>query len=515
MPTRSTGCATCRRRKIRCDEARPVCNRCATHGVPCPGYRSEKAGGIEFKDQTDLTVQRANDQYRTKSSTPPRRPWGSPSHSTFDTRLNSPERDGWALACTVPQTFTSPSMNRSQLMDTFMALYLPRDMTNGNFTYMRILGELKSTQPALQESLDALTMVQIGSVHKSEVLLKQSTRSYAKAVGSLAKAIVQPDSLYNDEILAAVTILSTCEFFQEIAQHGDGWGKHVLGVQQILAIRGPQTLNTNLAFTLFHNSRNAALCHALIFRKAPFFAREDWLKVSREGLNIDNATAFVDVAVKIPGLLEECDNMSRTGFNVQDVDDLLAASSLLEVQMLGWLNSWHTSLGKTPYNLVAIDDFKRFTSLCPDRTFKTGLRFPTFLIAYLQTLYWVCMFHLRKNTQDLQYVRLGLQPRTEIENLVGESELMSYVTSLCQSIPFFVEPQSSSTGSIGIFMPLRVAMMYSREHWMLDILRWCANVRDNVFVNGLFPPNAGERMTFNDWAATARARAPPLTDEQL
>ncbi|RMZ78692.1 hypothetical protein DV737_g3731, partial [Chaetothyriales sp. CBS 132003] len=34
----STGCATCRKRKIKCDEARPGCRRCAQIRKPCPGY---------------------------------------------------------------------------------------------------------------------------------------------------------------------------------------------------------------------------------------------------------------------------------------------------------------------------------------------------------------------------------------------------------------------------------------------------------------------------------------------
>src|ERR1700761_7032146 len=66
MPIRSSGCATCRKRKIRCDEGRPGCGRCKTHGVPCPGYRTDKPGGIEFKDQTKITVKKANEQYKTK-----------------------------------------------------------------------------------------------------------------------------------------------------------------------------------------------------------------------------------------------------------------------------------------------------------------------------------------------------------------------------------------------------------------------------------------------------------------
>lgn len=40
MPDRRvrTGCATCRRRRVKCDEARPICNRCRNANFQCEGY---------------------------------------------------------------------------------------------------------------------------------------------------------------------------------------------------------------------------------------------------------------------------------------------------------------------------------------------------------------------------------------------------------------------------------------------------------------------------------------------
>jgi hypothetical protein len=58
MPTRSNGCFLCRKRKIRCDEQRPGCGRCATHGVPCPGYRQPAPGEVIFRDETREVVLR-------------------------------------------------------------------------------------------------------------------------------------------------------------------------------------------------------------------------------------------------------------------------------------------------------------------------------------------------------------------------------------------------------------------------------------------------------------------------
>ncbi|KAI9928958.1 hypothetical protein ASPWEDRAFT_37129 [Aspergillus wentii DTO 134E9] len=50
-----TGCLTCRRRRLKCDETKPGCNNCRRVNLPCEGY----AQRITFKDQTNFIVERA------------------------------------------------------------------------------------------------------------------------------------------------------------------------------------------------------------------------------------------------------------------------------------------------------------------------------------------------------------------------------------------------------------------------------------------------------------------------
>lgn len=47
----STGCLTCRKRRVKCDEARPNCAKCTTRGVACEGY-GKKPVNIRFKTQS-------------------------------------------------------------------------------------------------------------------------------------------------------------------------------------------------------------------------------------------------------------------------------------------------------------------------------------------------------------------------------------------------------------------------------------------------------------------------------
>ncbi|OJJ51696.1 hypothetical protein ASPZODRAFT_12510 [Penicilliopsis zonata CBS 506.65] len=58
-----TGCLTCRRRRLRCDEAKPSCNNCKRTNLECEGY----AQRIAFRDQTSLVVQRAQSKSSKKA----------------------------------------------------------------------------------------------------------------------------------------------------------------------------------------------------------------------------------------------------------------------------------------------------------------------------------------------------------------------------------------------------------------------------------------------------------------
>lgn len=545
MPIRSSGCATCRKRKIRCDEGRPGCRRCATHGVPCPGYRTDKPGGIEFKDQTKITVKKANEQYKTKTSTftaswKNDRVTASPSRSSSDssdgasstssstgTGLTTPgsavastrisrvdegltEKQSLVLTkstppqkgCKVisPIPLLSPTMERARLYNEFVTTYLPitrGGAQNGHFSFFQTIVLKQSDEPALQHGLDALSLVQVGSLYKNQPLLKQAVLQYGKALSSLHRSISKGSFLYDDDVLAAVSVMATCELYGEIQNMGEGWGKHVAGANQLVAARGPDSIRSDLALLLYSNMRHGSLLHALIHRKAPFMATPEWRRVAFRVPKsaLDSSTLFYDTAIQIPGLLERHDALDLDlPTALEDIDKLLFDSSRLETEMRNWFIEWQAQ-SVLDHRILCehkpIEEFTVFLSLCQDRTFDHAYWFPDFLIAYLHSLYWLVMHYLRTNTQALHKHRHELlhdwYPSEDI--VVRENELLGYVLNLCKCIPFFGEPISSSTGSVGIFLPMRCAAMYFTQHGHWQWLKWVGNVRSSVFVKGLAPPN--------------------------
>lgn len=54
----SKGCAECRSRKIRCDQARPACSQCTKASRACSGYRDQLS--LMFRDESQQVVRKAN-----------------------------------------------------------------------------------------------------------------------------------------------------------------------------------------------------------------------------------------------------------------------------------------------------------------------------------------------------------------------------------------------------------------------------------------------------------------------
>ncbi|KAK4972136.1 hypothetical protein LTR42_006642 [Elasticomyces elasticus] len=510
MPLRSSGCFTCRKRKIRCDETRPHCKRCGTHGVPCPGYRTDKAGGIEFKDQTTDTVKRATDFYRAKDTAIVRKPpalqvtsvtsWSTPTSgsSPADSLLGEDFLRGYFNNMSSLSNISSPGINRSQLYSSFMGsllmsitttmsetfadgyahrstdVYLPRNLSDlDHFSFFHTLVDLPVQQPALVEALDALSLVAVGSMNQDRVVLNQSVRKYGNALSSLGKALARPETAGSDDTLAAATVLASCALYDEIGKQEDAWGKHVIGGQQLIATRGPETLKSKLALLLFSNTRHGALIWALIERKAPYMARPDWRALAFEAPIVDNSTMFYDSAIQIPGLLQRFDQLGEVvALSPENIDELLRDCDDIEHNLREWFLDWKIQFalqGSDLYQERSIDEFPTFVSRVTDRTFETAFMFDQFPIAYLTSVYWLSMYYLRFNIQSLHKVRHDLDRSwfPDSASAVEEEELSTWILNLCRCIPFFCEPISSSTGHVGMFLPLSTAAGYfiQRARW--------------------------------------------------
>lgn len=513
MPPRSTGCFQCRKRKIRCDEGRPGCERCAKHGVPCPGYRREK-GGLEFEDQTLLTARKAKQSYGQRTALVLNKSSNASSlrstPETFTKDINSTsfqDCDPYAFqtwSTTVPiKMLISPAANQAQLYDKWLAIYTPQvtGMQGMHFDYLREAIKLAEREPALRAGLDTLALVQVGHAAKDERLLAAAVPSYGKALAGLACAVSKATSVRDNTVLAAASLLVVCEFYDQIKTQGMSWFGHVQGVQQLLMARGPESLDTDLSLMLFCNARHGSLARSYLIRKADLYDQPAWRAAAFRAPMNDWSVRLFDATIRVPRLLQQIDELDlESPHTLEAAKELLQNCEGLEAEMRDWYADFHSSLsihGIEPFKLSDVEGFKTFASLVTDRTLTTCYRFNTFMSGYLHSQYWIAMHYVRLTIKQLREHRQSFdssfQSTNNYSHAVTDEELNSYAFDLCRCIPHFVEPSSGTSGHIGIFLPLAVILMHfrSRQNW-----KWClwgVNVKENVFNMGLRQPHVQEK----------------------
>ena len=368
MPRRSRGCHLCRRRKVRCDETRPQCQRCITYGIACPGYRTKNADDVEFRYESYPALQPSGSTRSTSRDSPSSQTKETSSCGQLGIRFI-----GEALPR--PLSLQSPSVNRMQLYSEFMSLYFPSDIPEGvnlldssHHSYMCLLVSLPSSQSALTYGLDALSLVQIGSIHKDRHMIHQALQSYTYALSSLARILHQPGSVNNDIVLAVAVVLSACEFFDGIKQGALGWVSHRDGIRKLVDARGPGSLNSRLSIFLFCQAISKSLASSLVLRRRDLFDSPRWRSVfSLHG----GFSKTYYTGVLLPALLERHDALNTNSpYALLEVDALLTDCLNLEREMkMCAAQTQHSLDGERNHwpELADVEQFHPFSRLVTDR----------------------------------------------------------------------------------------------------------------------------------------------------
>lgn len=402
------------------------------------------------------------------------------------------------IVLALPAQMQSPSANREQFYESLVDLFNPRDVgvSSKGFNWMRVAALLAPSNPVLQDGLDTLSLIQLGSVHRDQRLLNESTVQYGKALRGTSRSLRQ-GGLLDDTVLATVSILALCEFFDHIKDNASGWLGHIAGVDQILLARKPASLNSKLSNILFFTSRHASLARSLVIRKADPLDTEEWRAAIRR-IPLGFASHWISLAIQIPSLLERLDNLDVTSDGLLPaVEALLSDSESLESEIKTWHTHWQRVVapgGGTQFTVHSIVEFQPFSSLVQDRTMSTAYRFPEHKTSHLHCQYWCSMWHLRRTLQSLYGLReQALSRDVELAHITRDDpttlELDALVLSICHCLPYFASPETGTQGQISMFLPLRIATMHFRSREMWDWLAWVEDVRANAFTRGLSQPD--------------------------
>ena len=401
--------------------------------------RVNKQYGID----QDSSLQGQNRSVRDRTSA--NSPWTSSSSNSSD--------DETALVpswMTPNSSFMSPEAERVNLHGNFISIHLPAENNSESMSWLGIFSYLAThsqNNPALRHGMNALSLVQVGSLQKDKRLVRRGQAEYGAALQAVARDITRGDNNANsDELLAAVNLLATCEMYGDIGNAG-GWLWHRDGIARICAARGPDSLSSELANILFDDLRHGAVVACIIERRASFLEQPQWrAKALQRSDGKDRSVLFYDSAVQVPGILERFDKLDLQAVDaIADVSEMMADTVRLTDEMREFYESWQPSSigrnGRMERELVPIEVFSAFTSICADRTLDYAYMFGDFFLGYIYCMYWMCLFHLRRTLQGLHaHMNYLCDWLPEEEDAVPEAEIFGYMLDMCRCIPFFRDP---------------------------------------------------------------------------
>jgi len=286
---------------------------------------------------------------------------------------------------------SSPMMHRVQLLSTFMDLYLPKqidkDLTS-HFQYIARLPDVDLSTPLLQTAIDTVCLAELGSLYDDPRCLHEAQARYVRALPMLANELARPraEQMRKDHILAAINVLAVCELFDLIASDtsgGQGWMSHVTGAEGYIKSNIRDIMASEFGQMLFHANRNSSLCLGLVKRKAIFFAGPQWLRWSEDIAKEDLLVAFYDIAVQIPGLLEQSDTLNTSVDQFIDPAPLCEEICGVRRKLDRWLEERFIHPGKERYSIIDVRDMKEYSLLSSNSLFTTVYKFNSVQVCIL------------------------------------------------------------------------------------------------------------------------------------
>ncbi|KAI1120340.1 hypothetical protein F5Y10DRAFT_258624 [Nemania abortiva] len=331
---KSKSCNTCRERRLRCDQGRPFCRKCAKAKRHCGGY---DRGDRIFVNRTPSSPSTGAPSVLSerKAQQPPSAPPAGPKTEANLYRL-------FSTSSTETRKF------RQYAVEVLEATYLPKHVSaesrQGSFSWAYGLTDLTGSSKSLDTSIFAFCLSQLYVTGAGNSSLYQCLNQYNAALQYLASDLDDPTKRIQEETLAAIVVLSTCELF--VCPGAKGWSTHARGISEILRLREPGMARTPAWQHLVVRMRVVCTLEALTKRQGQMILENDiWRQVVREcGLNGPFDEVFHIIA-DVPTMLGQAVTLS----SIDDRDVFMRESAVVVQSMLSMVT----------YILIWLDCFLR------------------------------------------------------------------------------------------------------------------------------------------------------------
>ncbi|KAK2022549.1 hypothetical protein LX32DRAFT_190958 [Colletotrichum zoysiae] len=262
----SPNCHLCRQRRVKCDLARPQCQRCVKYGVQCPGYRDDQDLRFQHTDSVTFGNRRRKKQQQHPASSPPASEVvaftpGSPASSASSQQSSS---SGYRSAGTPPLPLLRPVHQHwtAEAIPLVIGFYPGLDFLPALFSRVE-------PDHCLVLACQAFARAYMMNRGTSKTDYRELSHLLGSALASVQEAIMNTKAYTSDSTITAVWMLGNYELmmgdlerrsFMTTQERGfspeSPWHIHGQGILGLLRARGDRQLHTQRGrriFWLMHN----------------------------------------------------------------------------------------------------------------------------------------------------------------------------------------------------------------------------------------------------------------------
>ncbi|KAJ5527800.1 hypothetical protein N7513_011959 [Penicillium frequentans] len=452
---RSKGCKTCRKRRVKCDERKPTCDRCHRAGKECEGY----VRYIEFRDETARVA---------RKQAPAQNATGQVS-SPVSTASNSGSDES-----VIELPFTPLLMNPVWDEDSLFTTYLidriftwHDDPTSPHSAgWIATLLRPREDEAALSStSIRALATSYFAKMHGHVSLLQSGARQYSNALGVLQRRLNDSNLALEDDVLLAIICMSMYELVT--VADPSAWVNHCKGLAQLTAIRGPYRHQAGVGHALLPTLRSTISIAYIVDRKRCFLEDPEWKTIPWDLKGLDSKIPIErlhDCLVNVPGIVEDMERLlawdsDRPGRAEFKEKHCQQAFATLE-GLYSWRWDWQREFPNATSLVRPIDIESEGFCLLPLSPFETVIWFDEHYRATELIVYNAIRLLL---TMTLEKAGIDIETHHSFDGvndplLPMQGSRHEVAVEICRMSSFHLQSFHQSSGAFMLLFPLNVAL---------------------------------------------------------
>lgn len=438
----STGCQTCRNKRIKCDEQKPSCLNCRKSKRVCYGYRDQL--DLKFRDQNKVAKRHATESNMALEIC---------YHETRSPLLRSFSVNPDEAVLNQFSSFCVLTGGVKEGHDTFPAL-IPSLYASAN-----------STSPCIP-AVSAMAWVTSAPFATTSQRMGAARRKYGEAVVKLRDALQDSRTAKADDALFTVLLMLMLENMTATSKSMPNPSKHINGAIMLVNFRGLQNFASDAGRRLFSFIK-------VILTALPAWHRTGILSFNDEVIEADKracsrthsptlSTRLGNIAFAISVLRGKLDRADLDCPNSRLIREILQKSRNLDQELMAWRLSvpreWENFSLTSPYtHKQSLEDAN---SACAPTWHGSTASYPNLMIAKLMNHFrmssiaiktidlrcknWIARYcSADRPTPEIATTRDVTFTQDSSTHLKAQNVIRTLVDGICASVPFHLERLTS------------------------------------------------------------------------